>query len=83
LKRVIILKLPPLPLFSLNTSSTIFFAVVQCVTTMQENNLIYYHDSGPIEIIDLNTVECVVGRVWDRNSWAIVDRSCAKTIDFN
>jgi len=30
---------------------------------------------GPLYAVDLNTVEGVVGRIWDRERWAIVDRA--------
>ncbi|EKM74305.1 hypothetical protein AGABI1DRAFT_48245, partial [Agaricus bisporus var. burnettii JB137-S8] len=83
LKRILVLELPPLPRFSLNTPTTIFFAVVQRLNTVAEHNNIYYRDVGPIEVIDLNTVECLVGRVWDQNLWAIVDRSYTRTINFD
>ena len=35
----------------------------------------YYKDCGAEEVVDLNTVKCVIGRVKDRGEWAIVDRS--------
>ncbi|XP_006456624.1 hypothetical protein AGABI2DRAFT_122508 [Agaricus bisporus var. bisporus H97] len=63
LKRLLILEVPPIPELSQDTPSKIIFAVVQGVKTFQENNIYYYTDLGPIEIIDLNTIECVVGRV--------------------
>jgi len=31
--------------------------------------------SGPIVFIDLDQVQCVIGRILDRGKWAIVDRS--------
>lgn len=30
---------------------------------------------GPIEVVDLDFVKCLVGRIWDRGRWAIVDRN--------
>jgi hypothetical protein len=35
----------------------------------------YYQDLGPVVLVDLNQVKCVVGRIRDRNKWAIIDRS--------
>lgn len=35
----------------------------------------YYKDLGRIELVDLNMVQCLVGRIKDRNKWAIIDRS--------
>jgi hypothetical protein len=40
-----------------------------------ENGIYYYSREGPLEVIDLNCVQCLVGRIKDDNGWAIVDRS--------
>ena len=37
----------------------------------------YYSHLGPLEIVDISTVMCVVGRIFDRNRWAIIDKSGA------
>ena len=37
--------------------------------------LYYRPATGPITFIDLNQVQCVIGRILDRGKWAIVDRS--------
>ena len=36
---------------------------------------LFYQATGPIAFIDLNQVQCVIGRILDRGKWAIVDRS--------
>ena len=36
---------------------------------------LFYQATGPIVFIDLNQVQCVIGRILDRGKWAIVDRS--------
>ena len=36
---------------------------------------IYYEDIGQLEVVDLNSVKCVVGRVCTENQWGIVDQS--------
>jgi len=38
-------------------------------------NIYYYKEFGVEEVVDLETVQCVVGRVKDKGEWAIVDRS--------
>jgi len=35
----------------------------------------FYQATGPIGFVDLNQIQCVIGRVLDRGKWAIVDRS--------
>jgi hypothetical protein len=34
-----------------------------------------YKEFGADEVVDLKTVQCVIGRVKDRGEWSIVDRS--------
>ena len=38
-------------------------------------NRIYYKCFGADEVMDLSSLQCVVGRVQDRDEWAIIDRS--------
>jgi hypothetical protein len=35
----------------------------------------YYKTHGRTEVVDITTVQCLVGRVKDRGSWTIIDRS--------
>ena len=35
----------------------------------------FYQDTGPIVIVNLNQVKFVIGQIYDRGKWAIVDRS--------
>ena len=45
------------------------------ISEMDSFGINYYEETGEIEIVDLEMVQCVVGRIRDRNRWAIVDRS--------
>jgi hypothetical protein len=36
---------------------------------------LFYQTTGPIVFVDLDQVQCVIGRILDRGKWAIVDRS--------
>jgi hypothetical protein len=53
------------------------YAVIRSVkiSEMDSFGINYYEETGEIEIVDLEMVQCVVGRIRDRNRWAIVDRS--------
>ena len=54
------------------------YAVIQSINVTTTNTtlgLTYYKKMGSEEVVDLDTVKCVVGRIWDRNCWAIIDRS--------
>ncbi|KAI0634214.1 hypothetical protein C8Q77DRAFT_1055307 [Trametes polyzona] len=35
----------------------------------------YYERMGAVEVVDITTVQCVVGRIHDRGRWAVIDRS--------
>jgi len=75
LKRLLVLELPAAPQLQLANLTTTILAVIQSVIPTLENNIYYYKELGVIEVVDLTTVECVVGRIWDQGRWAIVDRS--------
>ncbi|KAK2463507.1 hypothetical protein APHAL10511_004258 [Amanita phalloides] len=56
---------------------TVLLAVICDVKVKSRDpmlNIVHYKDMGPVTVVDLKTVECVVGRVYDHGSWAIVDR---------
>jgi hypothetical protein len=35
----------------------------------------FYSSEGAIHVVDITSIQCLVGRIWDRNRWAIIDRS--------
>ncbi|KDN38557.1 hypothetical protein RSAG8_09446, partial [Rhizoctonia solani AG-8 WAC10335] len=62
-----------------NKPETILFAAIQQCNVTQVDKRIgtpYYTHMGPMEVVDLQSVQCVIGRVLDkRGFWGIVDRS--------
>ena len=57
---------------------TLVLAIVRSTDVSYETSLMipYYRELGRLEVIDMSTVMCVVGRIKDhRGRWAIVDRS--------
>ena len=64
-----------MPQLALAEPATLILAVIQQVKATLRDGLYYYKDFGADEVVDLNTVQCVVGRVKDRGEWTIVDRS--------
>jgi hypothetical protein len=62
-------------------AETVVFAVIRkCHIADEDPNgldIHYYEREGALDIVDLNTVQCLVGRIWVSLSkqWAIVDRS--------
>lgn len=75
LRRVLVLELPSAPRLNLATPTTIILALIKNVKAALTNNVYHYKELGVDEVVDLATVQCVVGRIWDRDEWAIVDRS--------
>ena len=55
--------------------TTIILALIKNVKAALTDNIYYYKGSGVNEVVDLTTVQCVVGRIQDRDEWAIIDWS--------
>lgn len=47
----------------------------QVISTHRSLDIHYYKNLGGKEVVDADTIACVVGRVRDREQWAIIDRS--------
>jgi hypothetical protein len=75
LQRIFVLELPSTSRLNLATPTTTILALIKNVKTTLIDNVYYYKEFGVDEVVDLTTVQCVVGRIWDRDEWVIVDRS--------
>ena len=75
LQRIFVIDIPPTPRLNIAVPTTIILALIKNVKTTLTDNIYYYKVFGVNEVVDLTTVQCVVGRVWDRDEWAIIDRS--------
>jgi len=69
----------------LQQQTTLILAAIRTCSNPQligENGTYYYSREGPLEVVDIECVKCLVGRVKDGNEWAIVDRSggCAHPV---
>lgn len=53
------------------------YAVIRSVKVDKPDTFgtVYYTATGGIEVVDLNTIQCVVGRIHIDKHWAIIDRS--------
>lgn len=64
---------------SVNVSPTTFLLAIirKAVITSHHPtlNIHYYDKMGPLEVVDITTIPCLVGRVYDRGQWGIIDRS--------
>ena len=76
LQRVVKINVPATPELNLKQPHVVFFAIVkQCKTTRSKEGFWEYTVLGGLEAVDLGLVQCVVGRVFDRGKWVIIDRS--------
>jgi hypothetical protein len=81
LKSVVMIEVPFSEALQIR-ARTIIFAIIQPANIDETHSGIpYYTKMGRIEAVDLNTVQCLVGRVYDRKKWAIIDRSELKICD--
>ena len=51
----------------------VIVALIQEVKATVRNSIYYYKDFGVDEVVDLTTLQCVVGRIQARDKWAIID----------
>lgn len=75
LNRVLILELQAAQQLDLAKPMTIILALIQEVKATLRDGIYTYKEFSAEEVVDLKTVQCVVGRVKDRGMWSIVDRS--------
>ena len=53
----------------------VILGLIQEVKTTLRNSIYYYKNFGADEVADPSTLQCVVGRVQDRDKWAIINQS--------
>jgi len=75
LNRILVLELPAAPQLNLAEPTTVILALIQEVKATLRDGIYTYKEFGTDEIVDLKTVQCVVGRVKDRGEWSIIDWS--------
>ena len=72
---ILLLELPSARRLNLNKPTTVIVVVIREVKATLRNGIYYYKNFGVEEIVDLSTLQCVVGRIRDRDEWAIIDWS--------
>lgn len=76
LHRVVRLNVPANEDLHLSKQEEVVLALVKtCKAKQDEYGLWKYSDLGGLEFIDLATIKCAVGRVYDRDAWYIIDRT--------
>ena len=69
------MELLPAPQLKLTKPTTLILALVQEAKAKLKDDIYFYKEFGAEEVIDLETVQCVVGRVKNGGEWAIIDWS--------
>ncbi|KAJ7784947.1 hypothetical protein DFH07DRAFT_864335 [Mycena maculata] len=79
LQNIFVVKLPPAAELELEEESTLILAAIQKCEIEAHNDLDmhYYCKDGPIEVVDISSIQCLVGRIrtTDKKHWVIIDRS--------
>lgn len=80
LMRILVVDVKPIPtaIPPKTTSSTLVLGVIRtCVIDSDHRDLDihYYKNQGRMEVVEITTIQCVVGRVKDRSHFGIIDRS--------
>jgi len=76
LQRIIKIDLPATLQLNLKDPQTLFYAIIkQCNAKQSRGGFWEYKELGGLEAVDIGLVQCVVGRIFDRGKWVIIDRS--------
>ena len=75
LERILVIELPVAPRLGITEPTTLVLALIQEVKVPLRDGIYSYKEFGAKEVVDLKTLQCVVGRVKNRGEWSIVDRS--------
>ena len=67
-----------LPRSEFTSAETFLLGVIQsCIIEKHDDDLDYHYYTrmGATEVVNIRTIQCAVGRIFDRNQWVIFDRS--------
>jgi hypothetical protein len=84
LQHIFVIRINASPALKLAKKTTLILAAIRTCANPRmssENGIYYYSREGQLEVVDIQCVRCLVGRVKDGNEWAIVDRSENFTTD--
>jgi hypothetical protein len=65
----------------LSDATTIFLAAIRTCSLdnpdpqLRVLDMHLYSSDGPVHVVDVTSMQCLVGRILDRAKWAIIDRS--------
>jgi hypothetical protein len=72
----LVVNIPPSLDHGIEAQSLVYVVIHEIKVLDHGTNLYhFYQATGPIVIIDLNQVQCVIGQIVDQGKWAILDES--------
>lgn len=80
LRNLLVIHMPASRELKLTAPIVLVLAVIQKLKVKSgPGSALHYKNSGvgigPLDVVDLATIQCGVGRVLDRDHWVIIDRS--------
>jgi hypothetical protein len=70
--------MPPMQQLARFEPETVILASIKNCPIERRNDLdmpYYQKEDGAIDLVDIATIQCLVGRIFDRGWWVIIDRS--------
>ena len=77
-QHIIVIHIGPSEELDLQEPETIILAAIRTCAdskTLPGGSIYYYSREGSLEVVDVNCIQCGVGRIKDEDRWAIVDQS--------
>jgi len=76
LQQIFSIKVPQSSQLHLDEPETLFLAAVkECDVCFSEDGFWEFSTARKLVVVDLGTIQCVVGRIYDQGKWIIIDRS--------
>ena len=78
LKHIFVVPIQPATTLGLSSQQTLILAgIYRCqIDSTNSRGMLYYSKMGRYEVVDITTIQCLIGRVSPRESqWAIIDRT--------
>lgn len=78
LQHIYVVYCPAIASSTHTTPSSVVFAVIRTCDVIEDHpqlDIHYYTRESTLDVVDITTVQCLVGRFQDRARWAIIDRS--------
>lgn len=79
LQNIFVIRIKASATLRLNRDTNVILAAIRVCANPQtkgsNSNILYYSEEGHLEVVDMNCVQCLIGRVRDGEEWAICDRA--------